>query len=163
MPSPWKRLWAVPPPGFCHLGAGSSTRRCLPGPGTVSGATLCSAQRSGLTWAVQVARPCQSGLSLPCRVYPSDPEHVHPPPPPLCTTPSRAGVPGNHPPSKAIVVKVFLVIPAPHRAGLSVVQNGLCVLTGGIEREAAQGPPRVRSLPESFSHRIRTRQVFYKG
>lgn len=60
-------LWTVLPPGFCHLGASSSTRCCLPGPGTVSRATLCSAQQWGLTQAVQVAWPCQSGLSTPCR------------------------------------------------------------------------------------------------
>lgn len=49
MPSPWKMQQAVLPPEFCHLGAGGSTRHCLPGPGTVSGATLSTAQSWGLT------------------------------------------------------------------------------------------------------------------
>lgn len=40
---------AVLPPEFCHLGAGGSTRHCLPGLGTVSGATLSTAQSWGLT------------------------------------------------------------------------------------------------------------------
>ncbi|KAF3824111.1 hypothetical protein GH733_008396, partial [Mirounga leonina] len=45
------RSWQLPPP-------------LLPGPGTVSGATLCSAQQSGLTWAVQVALPIWPARSL---------------------------------------------------------------------------------------------------
>lgn len=61
MPSPWKRLWAVLPPDFCHLGAGNSTRRCLPGPRPSPGQrSLCPAVGPDLGCAggpASLARP----------------------------------------------------------------------------------------------------------
>lgn len=101
VPSPWKRLWAVPPPEFYHLGASGSTRRCLLGPGTVSGATLCSAQQLGLTWAVQVALPIWpvrslQSISIRPRALPP-----HSLPLSRCTTTSRAGGPGTPSPAPA--------------------------------------------------------------
>lgn len=76
--------------------------RCLPDPGAVSRATFCSAQQSGLTQAVQVAWPCQFGLSISCKVYTSDSESFYPSPfvTPTLHSQLEAGVPDNHSPPK---------------------------------------------------------------
>lgn len=114
---------------FCHLGAGGSTRRCLPGPGTISGATLCSAQQLGLNGVMQVASLCQSGLSIPHRVYLSGPEFFYLSSfvtPPLFTATFKAEVPDNRSPPKPSELNAFPTGLALHRAGLIVMQP-VCV------------------------------------
>lgn len=126
MPSPWKRLWAVLPPDFCHLGAGNSTAAACLARDRLRG-NAPSAQQSGLTWAAQVALPVwpvQSPRSVP-------------------TSPSAT--PTLHQPLK---VRGARQLPPPE-AGPRVVH---AARVPADQEGGHQALPRVRSPRESFIH-----------